>query len=346
MGAVLSTRSPGVYQGFTLFGEAVAATDLKGRGQDRFALARRGATLLVGVFDGHSPEGQPGGGDEADKAAAYFERALFRPELWAAVKAADSAALPAALSRQFTLFQEAREADYAKNVREPLLAQKAKLEAEIGEELPLELPQEGGTTATVVILTRKTLAIAWVGDSEAVLARTPAGADADQVAAVALTTRKHHTSCAEEAQRVAAAGAHLHSGVCFVQGVSGGVRVTRSLGDCALHANSILLGTPDVETFERTEGDAFALIASDGLWDCIDHATAVRMVADRVRGCGAAGTRAALAAARQSLFDAAGTAAHPDDTAVVLLCLNAAHPLFAKSTEPQIPAPAPTAGTG
>lgn len=53
---------------------------------------------------------------------------------------------------------------------EVLLAEKARLEDEIGEALPLELPQPGGTTATLALCSARSLFVAWVGDSRALVA--------------------------------------------------------------------------------------------------------------------------------------------------------------------------------
>ena len=51
-----------------------------------------------------------------------------------------------------------------------ILKEKEKIEQELGEEVPVQLPQEGGTTATLVVVHPRGVFTAWVGDSRAVLA--------------------------------------------------------------------------------------------------------------------------------------------------------------------------------
>ncbi|KAG8460392.1 hypothetical protein KFE25_011883 [Diacronema lutheri] len=302
-------------------------------------LAQREAVRLCSVFDGHSPHGQDGGTEEAERAAAHFERFLLNADVWAAVGEARRASLATddstperlhrAITTVFVSYQRALEAAYDEAIRKPLLAEKARLEAEIEDSVQLEMPQEGGTTATLVVCAPEKLICAWVGDSEAVVARV---ADAGAPLAVALTLRKHQPSDEAEHQRAIERGGSIVGGICYVKGVQGGLRVTRSLGDCALHDGGVISAAPDVHTLTRTADDAFLVIASDGLWDGVSFARAIELTCAALRGCGKHGMKAALVAARQALIaEAVATQSHPDDVVVVIHLLNVEHGLFRRA---------------
>jgi serine/threonine protein phosphatase PrpC len=80
------------------------------------------------------------------------------------------------LTTVFAQFQQEREEDYEirhlKQVREA----KAKAEAESGLTMDMMYPQDGGTTATALLLEDNMVHLAWVGDSKAVLGRFGIGA--------------------------------------------------------------------------------------------------------------------------------------------------------------------------
>lgn len=327
--------------------EVVASTRLIGRKQDRFLLMRRKRILAAAVFDGHSPAGQSGGAEEAEHAARAFHSILHDARMWramAAVSGCDctleslsTAELHAALSAFFQAYQQGRERLFDERIRRPLLAEKARLEAELDEELPQNLPLEGGCTATLILALADRLVTAWVGDSDAVLVRVGDGGDRDgDVAAVPLTTRRHQPSDEREAARVTAAGGTLLYGVLYAKGVDGGLRVTRALGDCALHEHGGLSAQPDVASAPRSATDAFVLIASDGLWEGVSFQRAAELAAAELRGCGRAGLRVALRRARDRLFEeAVARQSHTDDVTVVVHVLNREHPFFANTAAAQ-----------
>lgn len=330
-----------LHQGEASTANTSAATELRGRAQDRFMLARRESVRVCSVFDGHSPQGQAGGAEEAEHAAAHFEKLLRSAPVWAALMEARKRAtepsdgvthrLTEAVTAFFVDYQRQLEKRYDSGVRQPLLAEQSRLEAEINDTVQLDLPQEGGTTATIVIYSPESLVCAWVGDSEAVLARasTKDGEVPIVPTAVPLTPRKHQPSDAAENARATGRGGSVIGGVLFVKGAQGGLRVTRSLGDCALHANDIITAEPDVVTLARTPEDAFVIIGSDGLWDGVSFERAVELATAALRGCGKAGLKGALVAARQSLLAEAVTRqSHPDDVVAIVTVLNAEHALF------------------
>lgn len=317
-----------------------AGTQLLGRKQDRFMLARRENVCLCSVFDGHSPPGQGGGVEAAERAAAHFEGFLQDASVWSAISPASAEPagvdLASAITAFFAEYQARLERSYDLEVRRPLLAERARVEAEINDSAPVEMPQEGGTTATVVVCSPTQTVCAWVGDSEAVLCRAELPASEEGglscCAPLLLTARKHQPSDEAEGRRAAERGGLVMNGVLYVAGAQGGLRVTRSLGDCALHAGGAVSAQPEVAAFARTPDDAFLVVASDGLWDGVSHARALEIAAAALRGCGKPGMRAALVAARQALLaEAVAAQTHPDDVAVVVAILNEEHALYKRS---------------
>ncbi|KAL3925940.1 MAG: hypothetical protein SGPRY_003531, partial [Prymnesium sp.] len=163
-----------------------------GKNQDRFVLAAPSASsLLAGIFDGHSLHSNAAGQNHAEAAARHLAS-----DLWARTSKLLEAGESEALDRSV-----ACEARYKAEVATTLEREKARLEKEIGEEVDLQLPQEGGTTATITLLHKGRLLVAWVGDSRALLGvRAPKEGRVDEggVQVVALT--KDH-NLADEAER-------------------------------------------------------------------------------------------------------------------------------------------------
>jgi serine/threonine protein phosphatase PrpC len=85
-----------------------------------------------------------------------------------------------------------------------------------------------------------------------------------------------------------------HAGHVFVEGAEGSLKVTRSLGDSPFHKGDAVSCVPDVSLTQAALGTSFVIVASDGVWDHMDNATAVNLVgaclADRQ------GTAASIAA--------------------------------------------------
>ena len=168
------------------------------------------------------------------------------------------------------------------------------LEKEIGEELPLELPQEGGTTATALVLYPTGLIVAWVGDSRAVMAvdAEPESAGLGgsggpaRLSAVALTT-DHNTSDSAEKARLEGAGGKaggegMHGHVS-VGGAEGSLKVTRSLGDSPFHKGEAVSAVPGVAHVPLTAAIRFVVVASDGIWDHLSNAEVVDIAAEAIR---------------------------------------------------------------
>jgi serine/threonine protein phosphatase PrpC len=232
-----------------------------GKDQDRYALhvpsgGKHG--LALGIFDGHSVHGVEGGRQHAASAATQLPAALMRavsktagsvgaasgpqtshPSCASSQRAlmGEDEPLVAAVAAEFSALQRGIEQRYRKQVTGRLMAAKAKLEAEIGEEMSLALPQEGGTTATAVVIRPKGIVAAWVGDSRAVLglrepapARGDGGVDCSGAVRALPLTNDHNLEDERERSRLLACGGKTGVGEMarthvFVRGAEGTLRV-------------------------------------------------------------------------------------------------------------------------
>jgi hypothetical protein len=88
-----------------------------------------------------------------------------------------------------------------------------------------------------------------------------------------------------EGIRVARAGAFVDSrGYVHVPLAEGKIQVTRSLGDCGLHANDTISSKPHVFVHRLSCSDMFLVTASDGVWECYATETAVELAFQTVIG--------------------------------------------------------------
>ena len=299
--------------------EYAARTRPTSKDQDCFYVVPHGSQAVTcGITDGHSVHDLTSGRQHAEAAAQHLGSDLWRrvgeeilssstaevgssglyapapaPEASGA-NAAPSASLVASVTESFMSHQRICEERYEREVSSEILAKKLELEKEIGEELPLELPQEGGTTATAIVITTSGLLVAWVGDSRAVVAIEESdsaeggGGEGRRLKAVALTT-DHSTSDKGERERIERAGGQMGkegtgmAGHVSVPQVEGSLKVTRSLGDSPFHKGDAVTAQPGVMQLALTAGVRFAVVASDGIWDHLDDELVVATVADAIR---------------------------------------------------------------
>ena len=148
--------------------------------------------FYLGVFDGHAEEGAVIAERAAraipEKLAAAFKASLkpgghSQTEFEAIVS---PIFVTAYLEFQATLAKE-----YETEVAKPVEEMRLQMEKEHGVEIPRSLPMKGGTTATTAIIAADMLAVAWVGDSRAVLCCL---SDAGAVSAYDVTT-DHNVVC-------------------------------------------------------------------------------------------------------------------------------------------------------
>jgi serine/threonine protein phosphatase PrpC len=150
--------------------------------------------------------------------------------------------------------------------------------------------------ASQAYVVRATLVVANAGDSRAVLA------DGDGVA-VPLSD-DHKPGAPGESARIHAAGGFV-SCIGGVTRVNGNLSLSRAIGDLQYKQNGalgrheqVVTAQPDVVVRALAPGDAFLLLACDGVWDVLDRQAAVDVVRERLD----AGETAAAAAA--ALLDA------------------------------------------
>jgi len=122
-----------------------------------------------------------------------------------------------------------------------------------------------GATACAVLLREKTLNIAWLGDSQAVLCR--AGNPIELMIA-------HKPQDEGEKKRIEENG-----GVVVWYGawrVNGILSVARAIGDKKL--KQWVIGEPGVNSFDLDGTEEFVVIACDGLWDVMDNDSVIAFV--------------------------------------------------------------------
>ncbi|GAX13465.1 hypothetical protein FisN_36Lh019 [Fistulifera solaris] len=175
---------------------------------------------------------------------------------------------------------------------------------------PLIEPWYSGTTACVALLTKNILTLANAGDSRAVMARkTAEGSSWD---AVDLTIDQN-PDLPEEMERITAQGGYVSPAPA--PGLSArvwldphytqiGLAMARSIGDHAVSEVGVI-AEPVISTYEINAQDDFMILASDGVWEFITSADAVRIVGENLdRGA----TKAC-----QALIEAAAAKWHEEE---------------------------------
>lgn len=210
--------------------------------QDRFGVNARADAgfVAIAVCDGHGRHGA----EVAEGAAAALMRA-----------AEDQA-------------RGGAEAGVA--AREAMRAAAARVEEMAGA-------QTSGTTAVVAVLdrARRRVAVASVGDCEAVLVRSGGSGVKRSRPTIDLLTVAHRTYDKGERARVEAAGGRVQAGYVIVSEVesveSGGskyvksLNITRSLGDLDIRQYGII-SEPHVVEMDVPSEDSMLILATDGLW--------------------------------------------------------------------------------
>jgi serine/threonine protein phosphatase PrpC len=150
---------------------------------------------------------------------------------------------------------------------------------------PLIEPWYSGTTACVALLTKNILTLANAGDSRAVMARkTAEGSSWD---AVDLTIDQN-PDLPEEMERITAQGGYVSPAPA--PGLSArvwldphytqiGLAMARSIGDHAVSEVGVI-AEPVVSTYVINAHDDFMILASDGVWEFLTSADAVRIVGE------------------------------------------------------------------
>lgn len=128
---------------------------------------------------------------------------------------------------------------------------------------------DDGSTAVSVLIVDRTIYVANVGDSRAVLC-TQGGRAIDMSA-------DHKPAREDEKARIEKLGGRvIHYGTWRVQGV---LAVSRAIGDRRLKA--FVSSEPEIKSWALQDSDEFLILATDGVWDVLSSQAAV----DIVRQC-------------------------------------------------------------
>eukprot|EP00283_Hemiselmis_rufescens_P014151 CAMPEP_0173437468 /NCGR_PEP_ID=MMETSP1357-20121228/18041_1 /TAXON_ID=77926 /ORGANISM="Hemiselmis rufescens, Strain PCC563" /LENGTH=452 /DNA_ID=CAMNT_0014402649 /DNA_START=62 /DNA_END=1417 /DNA_ORIENTATION=- len=201
--------------------------------EDEIEIVWSGGVHLFCVFDGHS------GGDCSKALKAGFARGLC--DKLAGVSFASRAQVEQIIRSEVSAFD-----------RKFLAEMKAK--GNKGD----------GSTLNLIALKGDKLVCANVGDSRAVLVR--AGR------AVPLSV-DHKPEVDEERKRIEAKGGWVTRNNTRNYRVNGVLAISRTIGDLPLKEKGVLSCEPGFVHRDLTPGDQFAVVGTDGLWDCMtaDH---------------------------------------------------------------------------
>lgn len=172
-----------------------------------------------------------------------------------------------------------------------------------------------GTTATVVVVRKDDIHLAWVGDSPAGVISAAPSKDARAL------TQPHHPSQDGEARRILAAGGEVRREMrmmdsgemvgwgplrLFVPHMPAGIAVSRALGVPAF--GPALSHEPDIIRFERGPDDDILFLGSDGVFEVLSlqRVRAIAMAAE------------SLAEAADAIIAAVMEAGAPDNATIIL----------------------------
>lgn len=217
--------------------------------QDNISFCKIGGITLCVVADGHGPDGH--------WVSHYVIRFVLRL-LLAEIALTSTVPGDGVLKRIFDLTHKA-------------LREQSKL-------LGFDLMMSGSTLSVCLIEhENKRVVVAWVGDSRCVVGKT------DGSGGVGLT-QDHKPNIDGERKRIVASGGEvlkLDGDVphrVFIKNQElPGLAMSRALGDCIAHSIGVV-HIPDIVRYEVE--DHFVLCCSDGVWEFIDTAEAVKMVGD------------------------------------------------------------------
>ena len=212
--------------------------------QDDFCITRKGEQLLLGVFDGHGPDGH--------HISAYARDTL--PDL---------------------ILNESDPNMIGQHIKEAF----QKVHREIVENHAEFNSDLSGTTASIVVITGNRLFTAHVGDSKVVLGRKVLGEyDVD------VLTQDHKPSNPREKERIEASGGEVKRlqgdfphRVFFAGSGFPGLAVSRAIGDGMAHQIGVT-HIPEVTTLILPSGCSIVLLCSDGVWEFLTPEDAISLV--------------------------------------------------------------------
>jgi len=222
--------------------------------QDDFCVVLEGASILLGVFDGHGPFGHE---------VSNFVHALL-PKLITTNPAFESA--PAETVRAAFL-----------KAHEHLLSNCEHPEASFNCSI-------SGTTASLAVFRGKKLLVAHVGDSRVVMAKRRN----DALVAVPITI-DHKPTLTAEKERIEASGGQVKRmpydipyRVFMKDKEYPGLSMSRAIGDSMAHSIGVI-SEPEVCELDLSAEDEFLILCSDGVWEFVKDEEAVELVGKYVQ---------------------------------------------------------------
>jgi len=256
--------------------------------------------LYCGVFDGHGRDGET----RSELATTELPK-LIKRELGKVIdqgREITEKDVHDALDVSYAEFHNMldkmyEETVYKRAVEEATMRSRTEQGSDNNDEVthPVRMPQDGGTTATSVIVTGELVVVGWVGDSRAVLARRIAkkrGPILQRFSSrlkISTLTEDHNVAANldEEMQRVAEQGGEIYGKHLAAGAVEGMLQLTRSLGDSPFHRTGLVVSKPGIITVPMVDDNVdpllFLLVASDGLWDHFSNKEALSFVYKRLK---------------------------------------------------------------
>lgn len=249
--------------------------------------------LYCGVFDGHGRNGEI----RSELATTELPR-MIAEKLGATLDAGKELGegdLHRALDESYLQFHKDLDRLYEETVFKQAVDQAKQHYGDEANENNVRMPQDGGTTATSVLVAGDLLVIGWVGDSRAVLCRRAAPGRNRVLARfssrlkIEAITEDHNVSTnnMEEMERVAEQGGEIYGSHLTAYQAEGMLQLTRSLGDSPFHRTGLVVSKPGMVTVsladESQDPMMFLLVASDGLWDRFSNREALSFVYKRLK---------------------------------------------------------------
>jgi serine/threonine protein phosphatase PrpC len=212
--------------------------------------------------------------------------------------------------------------DFNTNIEKAFQETFVKVDQSLTEEVLIE-PLYAGTTACVALLRDAQLVLANAGDSRAVLARKK-GVNAWE--AINLT-QDQNPDLAQEHQRIHEMGGYVspppEPGLSARVWLDAdctqiGLAMARSIGDHAVKQVGVI-AEPVVTFHDIQPDDDFVVLATDGVWEFIESAEAVKIVSENLAKGATKACRALIEAAAARWHDEEGE--YRDDITAIIIRL-------------------------
>ncbi|XP_028781504.1 probable protein phosphatase 2C 47 [Neltuma alba] len=132
----------------------------------------------------------------------------------------------------------------------------------------ISLDRSSGTTALIAFMMGRSMLIANIGDSRAVLGKRGRAVE---------LSKDHKPNCTSERLRIEKLGGVIYDGY-----LNGQLSVARALGDWHIKGSkgskSPLISEPELEEVVLTQEDEYLIMGCDGLWDVMSSQCAVTTV--------------------------------------------------------------------